>query len=131
MIELITIQEARDHLRIDNYDSDGGPDDNDLQLKIYAATGAVLNYLKSTRNLYEVERDEDGNVLVDSDGEEVLDGDSDGNRTVKPEVKAAVMLMLGYLCKDRDGDPDKAYQPGYLPAPVMSLLYPLRDPALA
>lgn len=128
---LVTLEEAKAQLRLDSPESDGGPEDPSIELMISAASGAVINYLKSTRNLYEVERDDDGNPVVDSDGEEVLDGDSDGQYTVKAEVKHAVLYLVGWFYRYRDEDPGKDWERGYLPAVVTSLLYPLRDPALA
>lgn len=103
---LVTLEEARLHLR-----SDAEDDDPDLAIKIHAASGAVLNYLKRP-------------AFIDEAGA-VIDG------TVPFEVKAATLLMLGYLYKDRDNDEGNEYQQGFLPRPVTALLYPLRDPALA
>jgi len=97
---LVTLAEARDHLRSDSVD-----DDADLTIKIHAASGAVINYLKSP-------------AFIDESA-------------VPFEVKAATLLLIGYLYKDRDGDEGGEYQQGYLPRPVTALLYPLRDPALA
>lgn len=105
---LITLDEAKKHLNID-YDGD----DSDITLKVHAASGAVCNYLKSAASGY---LDSTGNVIADS---------------VPFEVKAATMLMLGYLYKDRDEDSTNAYSQGYLPRPVTALLYPLRSPAVA
>lgn len=123
---LVTLQQASDHLRRDTTD-----DDNDLTLKIQAASGAVVNYLKDTVALYVAEVDYKGREIVDSQGDPIPVIDSNGDAQVRFEVQAAVLLMLGYLYKDRDNDTEKAYQQGYLPAPVTALLYPLRDPALA
>lgn len=39
-------------------------------------------------------------------------------------------MMDGQFYKDPDGNSENAFTPGFLPAPVISLLYPLRDPAL-
>lgn len=119
MTMLVTILEAKDHLRVDH-----DADDADLTLKIHAASGAVLNYLKGAKIL-EPQREESGEVAKDEAGEIVYTED------LRFEVKAAVLLMLGYLFKDRDNDKDREYEQGVLPRPVTALLYPLRDPALA
>lgn len=111
--DIVTLDQAKDHLRID---TDAG--DNDLSLKISAASAAVYAYLKNGTDLF---TDSAGALIVDSAG--VPD--------VPFQVKAACLLMLGYLYKDRDEDADGAYEQGYLPKPVTALLYPLRDPALA
>ncbi|MNW21504.1 hypothetical protein D3C71_2224620 [compost metagenome] len=55
--------------------------------------------------------------------------DSNDDKVVKYEVQAATLLQLGFLYKDRDENADGAYDMGYLPKPVMALLYSLRDPA--
>lgn len=110
MTLLVTLDQAKAHLRIDT-----AYEDADLTLKIHAASSAVMNYLKSAI-IFEP-------VLVE--------GVLTYSTTVKFEVQAAVLLMLGYLYKDRDGDPDREYEPGMLPRPVTALLYPLRTPSLA
>lgn len=103
---LVTLDEARDHLR-----SDSADDDADLTIKIHAASGSVINYLKAPAFI-----DETGAIIESA---------------VPFEVKAATLLLVGYLYKDRDSDEGGEYQQGYLPRPVTALLYPLRDPALA
>jgi hypothetical protein len=144
-IELITVAEARLHLRIDDeLDSNGDPvapdDDPDLALKIRAASAAVLNYLKGLRNVWVAEVQMAGAYpvlvngrpvpILDTEGEPIYVEDTSGARIVRDEVRAATLLMLGYLWKDRDENPEGEFDMGYLPHPVMALLYPLRDPAL-
>ncbi|HUH38763.1 MAG TPA: phage head-tail connector protein [Spongiibacteraceae bacterium] len=127
---LVTLQEASDHLRRDTDD-----DDPDLGLKIHAASGAVMNYLKREMMAYEPERDSMGNAVVDSNGWPLPQLDSSGEPVPRFEVKAAVLLMLGELYKNREGEQGgeipTQWGYGYLPRPVVALLYPLRDPALA
>lgn len=145
-MNLVTLQEAKDHLRTGEelLDTQGDADgDADLALKIAGASAAVLNYLKSYRNVWvqEYETDTDGQWVLDSnfdripatdtDGKAIYATDSNGQRIVSDPIKSATLLMVGYLYKDRDENPEDAYQPGYLPAPVTALLYPLRDPALS
>jgi hypothetical protein len=110
MTMLITLAQARAHLRVD-----GDADANDLTLKIHAASAVVLNYLKSG-----VER------LYDSAG--FIPLDSAGDPDVPYEVYAATCLMLGYLYKQRDESTD--FQMGFVPPAVTALLYPLRDPVV-
>lgn len=113
MVMLVSLQQGKDHLRIDNSD-----EDNDLTLKIHGASGAVLNYIRNGAD-----------VFTDSAGEPILD--SNGAPVGIPyEIQAATLLMLGHLYKDRDGDPDKAWEMGYLPKAVTALLYPFRVPSL-
>ncbi|WP_122446933.1 head-tail connector protein [Pseudomonas viridiflava] len=104
----ITLEEAKDHLRVDD-----DAEDNDIELKTHAASGAVRNYLKSAADIY---LDAGGSVIA---------------AAVPYEVKAATMLMLGYLYKDRDENSNGAFEQGNLPKPVTALLYSLRMPALA
>ena len=102
---IVTLQEARDHLR-----SDTDSDDADLELKIAAAEEVVLTYLK----------------LEDSD---------DIPAKAKNAAKAACLLLIGEFYKNReatqDGAVDAQFGYGYLPRPVVSLLYPHRDPSIA
>jgi len=114
MVELITLEEAKAHLFIIH-----DTDDNDLKLKMYAASETVIDYLKA----------EGVKKFIGPDGE--LLKDAEGNPVPVPfKVKAAVLLMLGYLYKDRDENAGGAYEQGYLPKPVTALLYSMRDPAL-
>lgn len=113
MVMLVSLDQAKQHLRVDTSDDDG-----DIALKIHAASGAVLNYIKSGPDNF---LDSSGEVIVDS---------SDNPIGIPFEVQAATLLLVGYFYKDRDGDPDKAYEMGYLPKPVTALLYPFRDPVI-
>jgi hypothetical protein len=122
---LVTLQEARDHLR-----SDTTADDSDLTLKIQAASGAVLNYLKGA-SPWQYEYDSNLGVQLDSAQQPIPLLDSSGQKILRWEVRAAVLLMVGYLYKDRDENPDGEYEQGYLPKPITALLYALRDPAIA
>lgn len=123
---LVTLQQAKDNLLIDfnTYDTD-------ITLKISSASGMVLNYLKSRRNLYVLLVDDDGVPLLDSQGGVIYELDSQGARIVRDEVKHAVLILVGMFFRDRDGVEAKDWAPGFLPAPVTAILYPLRDPAIA
>lgn len=116
MTMLISIAQANEYVRRDTSD-----DDMTLTLLIQAASGAVINYLASGPSVSYLDSDGNG-VTVDSDGV-TLD--------VPAVVQAATLYMTGWLYRHRDDDPDKAFQPGFLPAPVTALLYPLRDPVFA
>lgn len=122
---LVTLQEARDHLR-----SDSTADDADLSIKINAASGAVLNYLKGA-SPWQYEYDSNLGIQLDSNQDPIPLLDSGGNKVMRWEVKAAVLLMVGYLYKDRDENPNGEYEQGFLPKPITAILYALRDPALA
>lgn len=122
-LQYVTLAEAKAHLRVDFSDEDMA-----IELLIGAASGAVKNYLKSA-SVYEPDRDEDDTPIYDSDGIPEVAEDSNTTKTVRIEVKQAVLILVGEWYKNREAAQDMA-SPGYLPVPVMSLLYPLRDPAL-
>lgn len=113
MVMLVSLTQAKDHLRVDT--SDG---DNDLTLKIHAASGVVLNYIRNGADAF---TDSAGDAIEDSNGNPI---------GIPFEVQAATLLMLGYLYTNRDSDPDKAYGLGTLPNDVTALLYPYRVPTL-
>jgi len=119
MTMLVTLAQASDHLRRDSTD-----DDADLTLKIHAASGSVLGYLKGANHLVQ-EVDGDGKPVFDEDGKPVY------TDQVLYEVQAATLLMVGYLYRARDNDKDHEYEQGFLPRPVTALLYGLRTPAIA
>lgn len=129
---LVTLQQASDHLRRDTTD-----DNSDLLLKIKAASRAVLNYLKNDMLAYIPETDNTGKPILDSAGDIVYLMDSAGDYIIREEVQSAVLLVLGNLYIDRDGD---AYTKGdyterlgneSLPKTVHWLLDPIRKPTLA
>ncbi|ARC37893.1 phage gp6-like head-tail connector protein [Paracoccus yeei] len=109
MAVLASLQEVRSALRIDSDDYDPT-----LALLIEAASGAVINYLKSSADQY---LGPDGEVLPDV--------------VIPPTIKAATIFLVGHMMRNPDNDTEKAFTHGFLPYPVMSMLYPLRDPALA
>lgn len=114
-IALISLAAAKEHIRIDE-DAD---EDTDLQLKINAASQAVINYLKDRATVV---------LSLDSSGEP--EQDSSGEPTGIPaNVQMAVLLLTGIFYRDRDGQEMSKWAPGYLPPPVTALLYPNRDPA--
>jgi hypothetical protein len=88
------------------------PDETDddalLTLLLDAASRSVANYLKSTAEPF-----------MEEDAE------------APAEVKVATIMLVGFLFKNPDQDPERYFERGYLPAPVTALLYPLRDPTVA
>lgn len=115
---LVSLQQASDHLRRDTTD-----DDSDLTLKINAASQAVLNYITNTSFL-----DSSGLPHYDSAGEPL---------GVPYPIQAAVLLILGDLYADRDG---QAYREGIstprlgeiiIPRAAHFLLDPYRQPVVA
>lgn len=119
----VTLARAKQHLNMDH-------DQDDVLIEAYigAASEAVKNYLKSA-SPYEVERDSNDDPILDSSGDPIYVVDSADDKVVKYAVQAATLLQIGFLYKDRDENANNAYEMGYLPKPVTSLLYSLRDPA--
>lgn len=127
-MNLITLEEAKQHLYIDH-----DADDNYLTAQIAAASGAILTYLKGSP-IGQPQRDEQGAIIKDSNGDIQYEYDSNG-LIIRYEIKAAVKILLGEFYKNReaaqDGEIDKSLGYAYLPRPVISLLFPLRDPAIS
>ena len=125
MVTYVTLDDAKIQVRVDTDD-----DDTFLTRAISSASESVRLYLKNGRSAYQVELDSNDNAVLDSSGNTVLARNSDGTKIVRDVVKDATLLLVGQLYKDRDNDDAATWQPGYLPEPIKSLLYPLRDPAL-
>jgi hypothetical protein len=106
MVMLVEVEEVKTRIRFDN-----DAEDADIELAIKSASAAVLNYLKVPHTSYD---------------------DSFGVPTGVPyEVVQAVITLVGIWKRDPAGVEMKDWEMGYLPRPVMAILYPLRDPALA
>ena len=99
MIELVTIEEARAHLRIDDVDSDGSPDDLWLAIWMPAISEAVANWLKDEWRLYVAEVDS-GGVVVDASGDPV----PALPLAARPVVKAATLIELERQYRFRGGE---------------------------
>lgn len=116
MISYVTVTDAKTWCRIDEDE-----DDLTVRLLINAASSAVKNYLKTT-SPFDPDRDENDNPILDSNGDiELLD-------YVRPEVRVATLFLVAEWYKNREASQDLALGHGYLPAPVVAILYPLRDP---
>lgn len=99
MLDLVTIDEAKTHLRISINE-----DDDDLQIKINAASKMVLSHIG-----------EDDSTYADY-------------ASVPADVKAATLVLVGRLDMDREGDVDGD---GHLPPVVRALLSDYHDPVSA
>jgi len=125
---LVTIEDAKARLRIVH-----DAEDLDLEMMIQQASAAVMNYLGKPLDYYTATTDgaysASGSGSSDSDSDLVS---SDGTTTIPipDEVQLATLLLVGILYRDRDGTEAKEWQHGYLPWPVTSFLYPLRDPVM-
>lgn len=102
---IVTIAEARDQLQ-----SAHSADDVHLTQLISAASEAVLTYLK----------------LGDS---------SMIPATATFATKQATLILVAEFYRNREGEQDgeigQEFGYGYLPRPVVALLYPHRDPSVA
>lgn len=135
MIELVTIKDAREHLRLD-YDEAGGPDDPWLDVMIPAISQAVALWLKDEWRLYVSERDSGGEIVTDDNGNPVPAEDDEGDPIVQPVVRAAVLIELDSAYQFRSGEgrdnvvtTDAGY--GYvLNKASTALLAPLRRPTV-
>ncbi len=108
MKRLLTVEEAMKHLRYEVAPPE-------LELLIDAVSAAVRNYLGGDA------------TFLDSNGH-VTD-------EIPFEVKAACLLWLGEMDKNREGQQeapvDSKFGYGYPPAAVVALLSQLRDPRMA
>lgn len=102
MTDYTTLEELKPALRIDHED-----DDTMLEILIKASSQLVSEYLKDSAP------------------------ESDYPAEVPERVRLATIMLVGYFYRNPDADPEKAFDPGYLPAPVQSILYPLRKPTIA
>jgi len=109
MPAFVTIKEAKDALQWDGDDKD-----LDFQQLVDAASSWVVGYLKSGAAAFV---DETGAVIATAPHIE--------------RVRRATIYLVGVMLRNPDNDTESAFDPGYPPAPVVSLLYDLRDPALA
>ncbi|HAU4359688.1 head-tail connector protein [Klebsiella oxytoca] len=107
MIELVTLEEAKMHLRIDD---DYG--DSDLTLKIQGGSAAILSYIQGSRQL-----------VVDGSGN-LIDGEP------LTRVQTALLVLLGYLDRNRGGEEEEKLKQGELPFSVSMLIYDLRRPTI-
>lgn len=131
MTQFVSIEDARDHLRIDSY-----ADDLWLDLFISAISSAVMSWLKDDWRCYQTVVDSNGEPIEDSNGDPVPALDESGNPIVLPQVKAAVLVELGQQYRFRDGSGAAAvpshWGHGYvLGAGATSLLASLRKSTIS
>jgi hypothetical protein len=135
--DLISLEDARVHLRLDDVDSDGSPDDPWLTVFITAVSHAVGLWLKEAWRLYEVEIDSDGEMVLDSEGTPVNVLDSAGDFLVVPAVRAACLIELERQYRFRGGEgvetevPQEAGHGYTLGRGATALLTPLRRSTVA
>ena len=114
-MQFVTLELARAHLRLDTTD-----EDTYVEFLIQAASSAVLNYIKDS---YPTFLDSSQEPYLDSNG--LAEG-------IPYEVQNATLLLIGYLHKDRDNNglykanAGGNFEHGYLPRPVIAMLYRYR-----
>lgn len=116
---LVTLAQARAHVNAVRTD-----DDDDLQLKIDAATQLVCEYIADRQP-----EDEDWIATIEG-----WDGVSSPT-TAPPIIVQAVLLQVGELYRFRGDDPEgdvpKSVDPGGLAPIVARMLHRYRSPVLA
>lgn len=128
MAEMVTLAEARNHLRLDT----GTADDAWLAIFIPAISEAVLNWLKDEWRAYVPEEDSNG-IVTDSNGDPIPAIPLEARWS----VKAAVLLELGNVYRNREGEgkdnvvPDAAGWGYVLNKASTALLAPLRKTTVA
>jgi len=122
MTLLVTLDEAKSHLRVDH-----GFDDDDITLKIEAASAAVLEYIGDTQYLF-LDTGGDDLDLEDTTADQV------GLRA-RHRARQATLLLIGDWFANREPTASDTVDPrfgyGYLPRSVIALLYTMRDPTIA
>lgn len=98
MLELVTVDDAREQLRLDSSDNDPW-----VHIAIQGVSEAVRAWLKDDWRLYLPARDSSGAVIVDSAGDPVPAEDS-GGPIVHPCVRLAVLAELESHFRFRSGD---------------------------
>ena len=116
-MQLVTLAQARAHLR-----SDTDADDADLQLKIEAASEAVMDYLGDYGS--EDFTDSAGDVYEDSNGIA---------QDVPARVQQATLVTVAWMYRERDGSNENEVSAGHgftLPKSATALLYSRRRPVI-
>lgn len=122
MTQLVTLDEAKAHLRVDHDE-----DDADIEIKIEAASAAILNYIGDAQYLF-----------LDTGGDDLDLEDTSTDQAAhraRHLCRQATLLMVGEFYRNRepaatDVVPDR-FGYGYLPRTVVALLHSLRTPTIA
>ncbi|EMK8059151.1 head-tail connector protein [Escherichia albertii] len=103
-IQLVTLAQVKEHLRIDQ-----DLDDNDLTSKLEQASAMILAAISSNR------------AKVVSDDGLLVDGEP------LQRVQAVTLRLVGILSRNREGEDEKELKRGELPWSVTSFLGDLYD----
>ena len=122
MTMLVTLDQAKLHLRVE-HDSD----DDDITLKIEAASAAILDYVGDSQYLF-----------LDTGGDELTLDDTSTDQAAhraKHLCRQATLLLVGEFYRNREPAATDVvpvqYGYGYLPRAVVALLTSLRTPTVA
>jgi hypothetical protein len=99
VVALVTREEVKSHLMMDNDAADGW-----IDMMILAISGAVMSWLKQEWRAYELVRDAAGVAMEDSAGDYILALDTSGEPIPLPVVKAATLVEIASQFRFRDGD---------------------------
>lgn len=118
---IVALEEAKAHLRVTEDSEDGY-----IAGLCAAASAAVLRYIGDNASSF-----------LDTSGEAspILDSsDLIVSYDIPADIRHASLILIGEWFKNReaeqDGAVDSQYGYGYLPRPVVALLYPYRTPVL-
>lgn len=119
MTMLVSLEQAREHLRRDTTDGDA-----DLLLKVKGASRAVMNYIRSSALTQEF-TDSAGDVFEDSNGVALF---------IPEDIQIATLFLVGSFDTDRTGEAgviNPQWSDLFLPRAVRALLTPYHEPPLA
>lgn len=103
---LVTLEQAKQHLRVDTDDLD-----DDILFKLNQVSFLCVDFVKHEHGQYE-----------DSAGQPL---------NVPPYLEAACLVWLGILFRYRDSDTHKGAPLGEIPREVSNILWPYRRPSYA
>lgn len=122
MTPLVTLEEAKRHLRVDH-----ALDDDDIGLKINAASAAVLAYIGDTQYLFL----DTGGELVEFDTTDTGTAPEEAALRALHLARQATLLLLGDFYRHRDSGAATSAPGADLPLAVVALLRQLRMPTIA
>jgi hypothetical protein len=111
MVALVSLADAKQHLRVDH-----DADDPNIQRKIEQATAIALTFIKRSIG------------TPDPEDPSIVDWDE---TTVPDDVAAGIELILSDLYDNRIAGDATQLAGAYLPPHVLALLLPWRSPTLA
>ena len=111
---LVSLEKTKLRIRFDNDAADA-----DIELAIQGASRLVMQYIGDKAEGF---FDTSGDLVLDTAGVA---------QDIPEDIQNATMYLAGWMVRNPDSDPDKDWEPGYLPRPVMSMLYHYHVPTVA